>query len=229
MQFGLILTRLSAGEGAVCYGAQNRRKLWPPCKTSRAKFETGDSHTVTRAGAPSFWMQNDWQLMNIVQQKQHCHQNRNISCQLCYNVIQCNSITYSVCKLIVFVRMIIRIHRILKVVQNHLVGSFSQLFVYLFVCCVCLFRCLFVFTFCLFVVWCSLMKHLLVWSKWMKLWPLIVYHNLISLNWGKIFKWYPAVRIKCTLLQQYCSTHNNAYNAIINGSFCSPETIFLST
>ena len=73
-------------------------KLWPPCKTGRrAKFETGDSHTVTRAGAPSFSMQNDWQLMNIVQQKQHCHQNRNISWQLHYDVIHCNRIKNLVC------------------------------------------------------------------------------------------------------------------------------------
>ena len=59
LQFGLIFTRLSAGEGAVCYEGQNSRKLRPPRKTRRAKFETGDSHTVTRAGAPSFSMQND--------------------------------------------------------------------------------------------------------------------------------------------------------------------------
>ena len=108
-------------------------KLWPPCKTGRrAKFETGDSHTVTRAGAPSFSMQNDWQLMNIVQQKQHCHQNRNISWQLHYDVIHCNRIKNLVCELLALVSMIIR--------QN--LKDSTKSFGWVFFAIVCLLVCL---------------------------------------------------------------------------------------
>ena len=50
--FGLIFTPLSVAEGAVCYSrGQNSWKLRPRRKIG-AKFEVGDSHTVTWSDAP---------------------------------------------------------------------------------------------------------------------------------------------------------------------------------
>ena len=70
--------------------------------------------------------------MNIVQQKQHCHQNRNISWQLHYNVIQCKRIKNLVCELLALVSMIIR--------QN--LKDSTKSFGWVFFAIVCLLVCL---------------------------------------------------------------------------------------